>query len=240
MTPTPQEKQWLRDYLYQTMQYRETFEEVYDHILLALDHLPRPQFFESAVAKIIADDFGSDNGLYDLEQNCKRAANRDIAKQYLSCMRIWTSTNLILLTGLISCFLGLLIFKFPIGFAILSFICFLMLPVLLFLIRKIVIYFQRDYRKASLKDEITVHITFRITVFIWGVGGLISWINRLRNWIFKIPDTPANVVHHSKHIEPRFSVGVLIAIGLVTWMILHFIAVVKIYRREFKAGMMAK
>ncbi|GAA4097042.1 hypothetical protein [Mucilaginibacter panaciglaebae] len=237
MTPTPEEKQWLHDYLYQIMQYRETFEEVYDHILLALEDMPRPQFFESAIARIITNDFGSDNGLYELEQNCRRAANRDIVKQYTGQMRAWLSAKFILFTGLIIISSALLILRFPVIYLIIINVFFFIIPVLLYLFRKVVAYIQRGYKKASLKDEISTHITFRVTVFIWAIGCIINWTKRIIEWILKIPQETFDLMHRPKPFDVWFVMGGLISVGLLTWMILHFIAVIKLYQREFKSNM---
>ncbi|MFD2866016.1 hypothetical protein [Mucilaginibacter antarcticus] len=49
---TAAEKLWLKDYLYQIMEYRETYEEVYDHMVLAVAEAPEEKHFESVVAGI--------------------------------------------------------------------------------------------------------------------------------------------------------------------------------------------
>ena len=46
MTPTNQQQQWLKDYLRAVLTYRETYEEVYDHVLLALEDKSKDDFFE--------------------------------------------------------------------------------------------------------------------------------------------------------------------------------------------------
>jgi hypothetical protein len=52
MKPTEQEKQWLKEYLYQALTYRETFDEVYDHILLALEHKEAQLFLRVPFTKL--------------------------------------------------------------------------------------------------------------------------------------------------------------------------------------------
>ena len=38
MKPSQQQQQWLKEYLYQVIKYRETYLEVYDHVLTALEN----------------------------------------------------------------------------------------------------------------------------------------------------------------------------------------------------------
>lgn len=46
MRPSQQQKLWLQDYLRQVLTYRETYEEVYDHVLVALEDKPEQQFLK--------------------------------------------------------------------------------------------------------------------------------------------------------------------------------------------------
>ncbi|MES2376152.1 MAG: hypothetical protein V4553_06230 [Bacteroidota bacterium] len=254
MKPTKQEKQWLKDYLYQTMEYRETYEEVYDHILLALENEPRPEFFEGSVMKIITDDFGSNNALYELERSCKYTAERDSIQQYVSLMKLWVTPKLILFTGLIFCSLCSVEFKFPILLSMLFFQLSLV-PFLLFLIRKVIIFFKRSYKKASLKDEISKEITYHVTRRIWAVLFVLSAIKQVFDYLFNQHQVTYNKPLHHKNLWSALTYhkplpanmsllsigyiiicGVIIA-GLITWIILHLITIVKLYQREFKSQM---
>ncbi len=254
MKPTPDQKLWLKDYLYQVMEYRETYEEVYDHILLALENEPKSEFFESAVMKIITDDFGSNNALYELERSCKYAAERDSIQQYAGLMKLWVTPKLILFTGLLFSFTCLVGYKFPVLLSVLFFQLFLA-PFVLFVIRKSIIFFRRSYKKASVKDEISKEITYHVTRRIWAVLFVLSAIKQVFDYLFNQHQVTYNKPLHHKNLWSALTYhkplpanmsllsigyiiicGVIIA-GLITWIILHLITIVKLYQREFKSQM---
>jgi hypothetical protein len=78
MKPNQKQKLWLQSYLGAVLKYRETYEEVYDHVLLALENRHQEKFFEGTVNAIINEDFGGVNGLFAMERNCENA----MVKQY--------------------------------------------------------------------------------------------------------------------------------------------------------------
>ena len=84
MKPDEQQKQWLRGYLREVLTYRETNEEVYDHVLTALGNKPLDRFFETTIMAIIEEDFGGSNGLLKLEENFERGFSAEINKRYNS------------------------------------------------------------------------------------------------------------------------------------------------------------
>jgi hypothetical protein len=93
MKPTEQEKQWLKEYLYQALTYRETFDEVYDHILLALEHKEAQPFFESTVYQIIDEDFGGSINMLNMEVECQITTNSEVKSQYWKIGRVYGDTK---------------------------------------------------------------------------------------------------------------------------------------------------
>lgn len=98
MKPTEQEKQWLQDYLYQSLSYRETYSEVYDHILLALEDRPAREFFASTVNDIIEEDFGGSINMLNMEVECTYTVKEDIISQYRNNINRWFKFPLIIYT----------------------------------------------------------------------------------------------------------------------------------------------
>ncbi|MBB5396030.1 hypothetical protein [Mucilaginibacter sp. AK015] len=82
MKPTEQQLKVLQDYLYNTLAYRETYEEIYDHILSAMEHQPGNISFEDAINNIIRSDFGSPANLLKLEQAGKKALVKDALRRF--------------------------------------------------------------------------------------------------------------------------------------------------------------
>lgn len=58
MKPTLQQGEILKKYLREALLYRETYEEVYDHVLTSLAQKSEESSFQNAVNEILNDDFG--------------------------------------------------------------------------------------------------------------------------------------------------------------------------------------
>ena len=80
MKPTEQEDQLLKQYLSKTLKYRETYDELYDHVVTALSHKTTITSFEQSVYDIITDDFGGYDNLMKLEKASKKVAIKDTIK----------------------------------------------------------------------------------------------------------------------------------------------------------------
>ncbi|MGI4728333.1 MAG: hypothetical protein ACRYGB_07160 [Janthinobacterium lividum] len=68
MKPTLQQTEILKTYLSDILKYRETIDEVYDHVLSAVEAKPENISFQDAVNDILNDDFGGGNGLAKMEK----------------------------------------------------------------------------------------------------------------------------------------------------------------------------
>lgn len=83
MKPTEQQLKVVQDYLHKTLTYRETYEEIYDHILSAVEYQPNHISFEDAVNNIIRNDFGSPENLLKIEKANKNALVKETINTYL-------------------------------------------------------------------------------------------------------------------------------------------------------------
>ena len=84
MKPNQQQKQLLQKYLCKGLKYRETYEEVYDHILAALENKSLPLSFGDAVNYIIREDFGGMNGIALMEAQYQKSTMKEMQKKYLT------------------------------------------------------------------------------------------------------------------------------------------------------------
>jgi hypothetical protein len=83
MKPTIAQQDILKKYLWKNLTYNETYAEVYDHILTALENQPDNISFQEAVDSITNHDFGGFNGLAMIETRYRRAATSEIKNRYL-------------------------------------------------------------------------------------------------------------------------------------------------------------
>ncbi len=74
MKPTLQQEENLRTYLADILKYRETIDEVYDHVLTAVEEKSENVRFQDAVNQVLNDDFGGNKGLVKTERQRLRDA----------------------------------------------------------------------------------------------------------------------------------------------------------------------
>lgn len=156
MKPTAQQTQLLKKYLRDTLSYRETYEEIYDHILTAVDNADTEISFEELVNNIIKNDFGGAKGLVKIEKQYHSAAVDEVIKQqwlnFIDNFKFPQIFLSLLLLGLT--YYGLLHFNGqPFGIAVLS-ICLFTAPGIFVLIRYFKIGYATKDTKRSVKDKI--------------------------------------------------------------------------------------
>lgn len=83
MKPTEQQLMVLQNYLHKTLTYRETYEEIYDHILSAVEYQPDNISFEDAINKVISNDFGDPKNLLKIEKANKDALVKETINTYM-------------------------------------------------------------------------------------------------------------------------------------------------------------
>ena len=87
MKPTAQQIKTLQDYLNQTLIYREAYEEIYDHILTALEHQPDDIPYQEAINNIIRNDFGDPKNLLKVEKSIKAALVNEAIRRYFAYLK---------------------------------------------------------------------------------------------------------------------------------------------------------
>jgi hypothetical protein len=83
MKATEQQLEFLRDYLQKSLIYRETYDELYDHILSAIEYQKEDTSFEDAINNIIKSDFGGHQNLLKIEKATKEALVKETINTYL-------------------------------------------------------------------------------------------------------------------------------------------------------------
>ncbi|WP_448703021.1 hypothetical protein ACFGVR_11775 [Mucilaginibacter sp. AW1-3] len=169
------------------VKYRETYSEVYDHILTALEARTTLPDLQKAYSEILEEDFGGHPGLEKLESFRERAFKRSISSRRLNFFVRAIKWPGILVTLPLAVFVyynaahHLLIL--PILFAIVSAV---MLPMLTLTAGNFIMGWQ-NYRgiksKASIRDDginaMADHIftlIVRIMAFTFITGGLVTFL----------------------------------------------------------------
>lgn len=230
MKPTPQEKQWLQEYLYQALSYRETYAEVYDHILLALEDRPAREFFASTVYDIIDEDFGGSINMLNMEIDCKSTVDAEVKAEYWRNAITWLKPPLIGYTIAI----WVIIFCLPRGrytFIVqgVLFLIVVFVPVIIISIRGFRIGKKYGDTKESIRDSgfrWLIYGFFLINIFLLRpIVGLISFILQQM------------LGYSTKEAYMHSPIALFVGtIGTMIWII-HLFSLVKVYRDEFKTGM---
>ncbi|HEY2581591.1 MAG TPA: hypothetical protein VGI43_07285 [Mucilaginibacter sp.] len=231
MKPDEEQMQYLKDYLRAVLKYHETYEEVYDHILLALEERPQEKFFASTVDAIIMDDFGGNNGLMMMEENCRNAIAGEVWKQYWRCFFSYLKFPYVIYTVFISMILGYIAIHVRYKVIFLSEIIWvlsaIMIPVLLFAGRKFKIGYKLDGPQKLLKDGI--------------LGKLVSKPFQFIIWYFLlsvlIRDTQGIFNYHLifdlwRYISPLILIAVFVAATI------HCLSFIRLIKGEFKISIM--
>jgi hypothetical protein len=230
MTPTPEQKQWLKNYLYKVMTYRETYEEVYDHMLLSIEDHAEQQYFATTVLEILNRDFGGSNGLVELEENCRQAVAVTAKAEFRYNFKRWFLSPLLVVT--IAMFFGLFYMQLPKvetgGALFILFAVLLVLPTIQSSVRAFILGYKYGSSKRSIRDDV-----FRKIAFTANRNLLLIVV------LIKIEDVIQQDVFHIHIPEKAISMNVIYGVITVVFvlMIINVLSVIKLHRSEFKANM---
>jgi hypothetical protein len=109
MKPTERQAEILKEFLQRVLEYRETNEEVYDHILTALEDVAENIAFRDAVEDILNNDLGGTKGLKAMEKACRLAAIKEVIRQQYNNISAYFKVNKLPYTIMIFCLIYLTI-----------------------------------------------------------------------------------------------------------------------------------
>lgn len=221
MNFTPEQVEQLRKYLRKELKYRETSEEVYDHILTALQEQFSAISFEQAVNDLIKADFGGGEGLLEMEKQCYKSVINDVTGQQWSFFKSHFKLNTLPVTLVLflATYYSLITIRFSPFILMLLLFTVMVVPGLFVMTRYFSIgYFIKDTRK-SIRDSIYGKIAGR-PLLILNPGFWSMWVfNKKINVNSWIP-THAFLV----------SIGVVI-------LLLYIFSFIKLSKNEFKIYM---
>lgn len=171
MKPTAQQDILLRKYLREVLRYRETYEEVYDHVLTALEHNTYAGTLEEAVNQILREDFGGYNQLNKMESKARSAALTEGVNRYLhfffDCFRLPALPYTLGFTVLV--YFTLARVRLQPAMFMLLFGVIILTPAILSLRRFYVVGYLFKDTKRSIRDDIFARISMvptRLFVFL--------------------------------------------------------------------------
>jgi ABC-type multidrug transport system fused ATPase/permease subunit len=227
MKPNQQQKQWLQDYLYQVMAYRETYEEVYDHILTALEEKPEQQFFERTVSEIITDDFGGHNSLLEMEENCKNAVGREVISHYWNYFGAFLKSSLVILTAVIASVIYYVASHISfISMAVIYFIIFYM-PVFLLAIRGFRIGYKFANTKTTMWDNVFRKVVYKPFLYYLLASTLFNSLFISLSYVFHY-----NTGTYIPGIRDCYFLTIIL-----TALTIHTLSYLRLYRDEFRASL---
>lgn len=221
MKPSLQQEENLRIYLRKVLLYRETFEEIFDHIITALEEKNEGLSFQEAVNQIINDDFAGGKGLVEMEKKCYQSiADETIGQQWNYLKSNFKFPNLIYTLIL---FLTIYFIVSEIAFApfIIAFLVTtgIVVPIIFRLTRYFYIgYFTLD-TKSSIKDKIMKKIA-AIPAMLINPGMMFIWIFLLNR--------------NTNNLNLLVTDHAIIVTFIITMFILYVISFVRLSRNEFK------
>jgi hypothetical protein len=217
MKPTEKQLKVLQNYLHNTLTYRESYEEIYDHILSAIEHQPDNITFEDTINNIIINDFGNHKNLLKIEKAGKDALVKESIRKFLgffiSCFKFpalfYTLT--FALTAYYAITQARLIpFTTEVIFALISIV-----PGVIYFLRLYNTGYILDTTQKSAKDKLFETIAgIPIRVFVV----VIVFINTTSHKIWQA--------------DQYYGVTVLLLLGVV-----YNIALYKLYQNEFKTAL---
>lgn len=212
------DKEAVTKYLNEHLVYRETFNELYDHVLSTLENYPEAEPFELAFQNIITQQFGGVGGLKKIEQQYRKQTLNHMQTRYIGhILRLIISPSIVLV-GITAAAAWLL-------FNWLSFNKSLYFPVFLVLLTvpsiiNAVRYFKAGYifgsTKRSAGDD-----GFRLLKYAPGI--IVATMIFYHGWILNETST-----QWFNTITPTAATTVFVA------YLFHMVAYYKMYVDEFK------
>jgi len=212
------------------LKYHETYEEVYDHLLLALETRPQEKFFESTINTIITEEFGGIKGLHAMEKNCKAAATSEVQRQYWRYFFSYFKFPNAIYIAIISAILAYTAFHVSFKLMILSGLIWIigaiMTPTLLYAARRFKISYKLYGSQKLLKDRILGRLVYKPFQFIWWYFLLSYILNDIHR-----------AFNYQIDFDPGKNITIVILIIVAVTTAIHSLSFIRLIKDEFKISM---
>ncbi|MES2484543.1 MAG: hypothetical protein V4581_01145 [Bacteroidota bacterium] len=177
MKPNAKQITTIEDILGSVTRYRETYEELYDHILSALENVPDETPFVDALYNIVEYQLGGKRGISKIERKYRKAALKEIAKKYLGYFGGYVVSPYVLVAAVLTWGLYLLITGNFLRAGWISTICLFMNLILVVARKSVIVKARKDgvYGKSSVVSiiypymhmfPVILYIVFMVTYLI--------------------------------------------------------------------------
>lgn len=221
MKPTKEEIKYLNEFLDMELVYRETYDEMQDHLLSALQQYPDNVDFETALHEIIDTQFGGAAGLRAIDRQYQKHGVIEMRKRYLNHILNMFRFPSVIYLAIVS-LAGYALFNylsFNKGWYWVVFWTAAILPGLVNSIRYIRMGYQYRTIKRSVSDD-----GFKLLKY---VPGVLFTFFMLYHFVL-LNEKPAEWI---KIVDPTFATFILAA------YFLHAVAFFKMYNEEFKVDL---
>jgi len=216
MKPTLQQEKILKTYLSDILKYKETIDEVYDHVLSAVENRAENISFQDAVNQVLNNDFGGGKNLVKMEEQRLRDVTWEGFFQIVRYIKADFKFPNILYTIIL--FGSTFYFTLQINTPKHQFVYFYLFSTLIYMcliwIRKFFVGYYTGDTKSSINDVIIVRISYPST------------------WLFLIFVSP--LTYKSKLYTFLITDHPEVFAGIITLYFLYLSAIIKICRDEFK------
>jgi hypothetical protein len=215
------------------VEYQETYQEVYDHILTSLEARQALPDLQKAYREILEDDFGGHLGIEILEESRRHTVwNETFQNQKLVFYRFFKWPGLVLLIALCGLYvywfepnLGKITALFSGSVVLLTLSSFIVMGLSNFILKQ-----KKSAQKRSVNN-----VSIKI---MWGTiwrGFIYLWIFRvLCSFVFMLDNAPFFAYHHGMMLALAFIID---AVNLI--LALYMVAGLAVYRTEFKKRLAA-
>ncbi len=217
MNISKEQKYSLKAWLDKQLKYREVFDEVYDHILSAMEKASEGTDFEAAYLSYIDNEFGGETGLQALERRNRRQIFNAMRQRYFSYVKEQGSFPAIcawMMLAIISySTFSAAWFNTEWYFGVYFFLS--LAPVMIGVTRYLKAGYILGSTKRSVADDVFrwlkyfQQLTLTVLMGLWIFGGL--------NYVAGFSKMPT-----------------ILAAGFFTVYLLHITSVYKLYKHEFK------
>ena len=226
MKPDAKQLKILQDYLHETLTYREAYEEVYDHILTALEHQSDHISYQDAINNIIRNDFGSPENLLKIEKLKKAALVKESFNKYVSFFLGYFKFPGFIYTAIYSLLVYYFLTNVNLGkVALVSALIILILvtPGVIMMVRLFSTGYFLDTTRKSARDKMFANIASIPIRLLVVVQILISTISS--------PGNKISVYNAWYNLNP-YSVTIILMLCTI-----YNLALYKLYKDEFKTVM---
>jgi hypothetical protein len=220
MKPTERQMDVLRQYLHGVLTYRESYDEIYDHILTALEFQSVRIPFQDAVNNIIHADFGGAANLVKAEKSIKEALVNEAIQKYFTYFKSYFMFPRLLhtVTGSLLSYCFFVSAGFSPGVILAIFALIILAPSVIWLMRLYNTGYLLDTTRKSAKDklfETFTGIPIRLVVIPIAIAKIKDF-NDYKIW----------------QVNNYYLIALLFVIGLIYNLTLY-----KLYKDEFKTAL---